>query len=237
LTPAGLTIATFLAPRLRPLYAAVAAAAGAELVAGTSFDQLAAGEVDAAFLCGLPYARLRAAGVPVEPIAAPVPSGDRYAGRPVYFTDVVVRRDDEAATLDELGDRTFAFNERASWSGYGAPLAGGIETAGAIFTGSHAASIAAVRSGAADAAAIDSHLLELLRDDDPALAVELRTIAALGPWPIQPLAAAPGAGGAELERLRAAAFELTPPDGTRVERFVAMTDADYAPIAAALPRA
>jgi phosphonate transport system substrate-binding protein len=228
-------IATFLAPRLRPLYASVAAAAGAELVDGESFEQLACGEVDAAFLCGTPYVRLRAAGLRIEPIAAPVVAGERYAGRPVYFSDVIVRADAPARSLGDLGDATFAFNEEASWSGYGAPLAGLPHAPRhTTFTGSHTASIEALRAGRVDAAAIDSHLLELLRDDSPELDAELRTVAALGPWPIQPLATAPGLPLAERERIRTAAFEVSPPAGTRVERFVAVTDADYAPIAAAL---
>jgi phosphonate transport system substrate-binding protein len=232
-------IATFLAPRLRPLYAAVAAAAGAKLVDGESFEQLATGEVDAAFLCGLPYARLRADGVEVEPIAAPVVAGERYQGRPVYFSDVVVRSDDDAASLADLRHRTFALNERASWSGFGAVEAG-FKSKNlpfpdqSIFTGSHANSIEAVRSGAADAAAIDSHLLDLLLLDAPTLIADLRVATSIGPWPIQPLAATPGIDAGLRERLRAAVFELTPPGDTRVERFVAVSDADYAPIAVTL---
>ncbi len=222
-------IATFLAPRLRPLYAAVAAAAGAELVEGESFDQLASGEVDAAFLCGLPYVLLRNEGFAIEPVAAPVFTHQRYAERPVYFSDVVVRIDDDATSVDDLAGRRIAFNETASWSGYGAPLAAGLELS--VPTGSHAASIAAVLAGDADAAAIDSHLLELLA---PA---GVRTVAELGPWPVQPLAAAPGLAAAEYGRLRAAAFEVVPPADLGVARFVAVTDADFAPIAAALPRA
>jgi phosphonate transport system substrate-binding protein len=231
-------IATFLAPRLQPLYEAVARGAGADLVEDATFEDLSTGAVDAAFICGLPYVRLRAHGVNLEPLAAPVVSGERYGGRPVYFSDVIVRSDDPARSLDDLADRTFALNEDASWSGYGAPLKGfadaGLDPPSrTILTGSHAASIAAVRSGEAAAAAIDSHLLDLLRADDPSLA-DVRTLLALGPWPIQPLVAAPGLGEAERERLRTAVFELNPPEGTRVERFVAVGEAEYESIARAL---
>ena len=194
--------------------------------------------VDAAFLCGLPYVRLRGHGVAVEPLAAPVVGGERYGGRPVYFSDVIVRADDPARSLADLAGTRFALNEDASWSGYGAPLhafaeAGLGAPARTILTGGHAASIAAVRSGDADAAAIDSHLLDVLRAGDPSLA-DVRTVTELGPWPIQPLVAAPGLGPAARERLRAAAFELMPPADTLVERFVAVGDADYEPIARTL---
>ena len=45
----------------------------AELVQGRSFEELFDGTLDGAFMCGLPYVRLRERGL--EALAAPVPSG------------------------------------------------------------------------------------------------------------------------------------------------------------------
>ena len=101
--------ATYLAPNVRPAYEFVVNRVGAalgrpaRLVTGTSYEQLRAGAVDFAFLCGAPYVRLRRERpVPVEALAAPVVQGERYAGRPVYFSDVVVGPASEAASFEEL---------------------------------------------------------------------------------------------------------------------------------------
>ena len=61
---AKLRIATFLAPNMPPVYEFVVDAigrelgSGAELVVGASFDQFGNGEIDAGFICGLPYVQL-----------------------------------------------------------------------------------------------------------------------------------------------------------------------------------
>jgi hypothetical protein len=58
---AKLRIATFLAPNMFPVYEFLVDALGrelggnAELVIGASFDQFGNGEIDAGFICGLPY--------------------------------------------------------------------------------------------------------------------------------------------------------------------------------------
>src|SRR5947209_6221788 len=85
---------TYLAPANEALSRAVASTAskavGAalEFRVGRSYRDLA--DDDLAFVCGLAYVAL---GDGLAAVAAPVPSGARYGGRPVYFSDVVVRRD------------------------------------------------------------------------------------------------------------------------------------------------
>ena len=103
-----------------------------------------------------------------------------------------------------------------------------------VETGSHAGSLAAVRAGDADVAAVDSHLYAALRADDPALGQELVVVERLGPSPSQPLAAGPGLGREERERVRAAmtalpAFELAPGLGVS---WAPVDDATYDPIRA-----
>ena len=56
---------------------------------------------------------------PAEPIAAPVLQGERYGGRPIYFSDVIVHRDSDARSFMDLRDRSWSFNDPLSQSGYG----------------------------------------------------------------------------------------------------------------------
>src|SRR5437588_8370015 len=94
-----LRIATFLAPNLLPLYAHIARAiqeklgVSTELFVGSSYEVLYEA-VDVAFICGLAYIELDRNGTsPVEPIAAPLLRGERYQGKPIYFSEVIVHRD------------------------------------------------------------------------------------------------------------------------------------------------
>ena len=159
-------------------------------------------------MCGLPYVNLRdRADEAVEALAAPVPVGPRYAGRPVYFSDVVVRADGPARTFDDLRGLRFGYNEPGSHSGHNA-MAGELARRGhgedffgsSRRTGSHAESLKQVGAGEVDTAAIDSHLFDALRADDPALESTLRVVAAIGPAPIPPLVAGPALTSAERER-------------------------------------
>jgi phosphonate transport system substrate-binding protein len=54
---------------------------------------LDSGAIDIGWICGAPYVRRRAAEVPLELLAAPVPLHPRYGGQPIYFSDVVVRHE------------------------------------------------------------------------------------------------------------------------------------------------
>ena len=126
---APLRFATYLAPNMLPVYRFLAERIGGrlgcpvELVVGSSFEQFEQGEADLGVICGLPYVWLAARQPgPVEPLAAPVLAGDRYAGRPVYYSDVIVRRDSPVRRLEELRGCSWAYNEPASHSGHTATL-------------------------------------------------------------------------------------------------------------------
>lgn len=54
----------------------------------------------------------------VEAIAGPVLSDARFAGRPVYASEVIVRADSQFQSLDDLKGSRWAINEPSSWSGY-----------------------------------------------------------------------------------------------------------------------
>jgi phosphonate transport system substrate-binding protein len=201
---APLRFATFLAPNMLPVYRFLAARIGrrlgrrVELVVGRSFDQFEAGEVDLGVICGLPYVWLAARRPsPVEPLAAPVLQGDRYVGRPVYYSDVIVRHDSPIGCLEELRGRSWAYNEPASHSGHTVTLYS-LVAMGArpgflgpvVEAGFHQRAIRLVAAGSADAAAIDSQVLAIELRDHPRLADRLRVVGSFGPSTIQPVVAA-----------------------------------------------
>ncbi len=165
-----LRFATFLAPNMLPVYRFLAeriarrVGCPVELVVGTSFDQFERGDVDLGVICGLPYVWLAARHpAPVEPLAAPVLVGERYAGRPVYYSDVIVHRDSSITHLEDLHDRSWAYSDHASRSGHTVTLytlvcmgARPGFFARVVEAGFHQRAIRLVEAGAVDAAAIDS---------------------------------------------------------------------------------
>lgn len=129
-----------------------------------------------------------------EPIAAPVLRGDRYGGRPVYFSDVIVRNGVEAGSFADLKGASFAYNEPSSHSGYGIvryTLVTMGETRGffgrLVESTAHKESIALVARGEVDASAIDSQVLALELRDNPGLEHRIHVIDALGPSTVQPV--------------------------------------------------
>lgn len=248
MTASLIRFATFLAPSMLPVYQFVAAYVGeklgcpTELTVGASFEQFAAGRFEAGFICGLPYVQLaRQNPPPVELLAAPVLQGERYAGRPIYFSDVIVRRDSPFQTFADLRGSAWSYNEVGSHSGYNVTryrLVQMGQTQGffgrVIEAGSHQNCIRQVAAGEADAAAIDCQVLSIALRDQPELAVRLRTIDALGPSPGLPVVAARHTSDRVKADLQAVLLEMESDPAVRnrlalgfIERFVPVNDADY----------
>jgi phosphonate transport system substrate-binding protein len=218
-----LVFATFLAPSIRPAYQFVASRVGdalrqpVRLVTGESLDQLRNGELDFAFLCGLPYVKLRRDPRPaVSLVAAPVLVGDRYDGRPIYFSDVIVPVESPAAAFDDLRGRSWACNGFDSHSGTLMVLHRLLEMGedGRFFgrvqvSGSHQQSIRLVASGEIDGSAIDSQVLAVELRDHPDLRERIRVVDSLGPSTNMPLVA-----GAACEGLRREVAEVVASLGT-----------------------
>jgi phosphonate transport system substrate-binding protein len=241
-----LRFATFLAPRMLPVYQRIAAFVGArlrvetELFVGDRYAQ-AVHEADLSVLCGLPYVELTREECTLEALAAPVLAGDRYGGRPIYFSDVIVHRDSGLRRFSDLRGRSWSFNEPHSQSGYGVVrnhLLRLGETEGffgtVIETGWHDRSIRLVASGEVDASAVDSHVLELTLRDHPELGEQLRVIDTLGPSTIQPIAATTTLAPEIKNAVRNALIEMHDhPEGRailaqgRIERFVSMAHDGY----------
>jgi phosphonate transport system substrate-binding protein len=208
-----LVFATFLAPSIRPAYHFVASRVGdalcqpVRLVTGESLDQLRNGEVDFAFLCGLPYVKLRREPrQPVSLVAAPVLEGDRYDGRPIYFSDVIVPVDSPATAFDDLRGRSWACNGFDSHSGTLVVLHRLLKMRedGRFFrrvrvSGSHQQSIRLVAAGEVDGSAIDSQVLAVELRDHPDLRERIRVIDSLGPSTNMPLVAAAACEGLRQE--------------------------------------
>lgn len=157
------------------------------------------GEVDFGFICGLPYVLENTV---VDLVAAPIMVGARYQDRPVYYSDVVVRRQGPIQRFEDLRGGSWAINEPGSHSGFNVTryqLARIGEDdrffSRVVASGAHQKSLRMVISGEIDASAIDSTVLELAFSRDPELAQQIRIVETLGPSPIPPFVAAKRVSG------------------------------------------
>ena len=158
--------------------------------------------------CGYPAAgtlrgELRIVATPHY--AAPGCAGLRYSSL------VVVRASSRATVLDALRGTVCAFNARDSQSGYNAfraavaPLAKGRSFfAATVETGSHAASIEAVRDGRADVCAVDCVTWALLARHRPVSLSGLAVLARTEPTPGLPFVTGGGCPDATVDRIRCA---------------------------------
>ena len=184
-----------------------------------------------AFMCGYPYAL--AAPKPAL-LAAPVPSPGAYGGKPVYWSDIVVRADASWVELGDVFGHRLAYTIEDSQSGYQAarellaPYARERgnrmfrATVGPLFTPRRVAE--AIIAGEADVGPIDSYAHDLIRAHEPELAALLKTIATTPRAPIPPLVAAPGIATADVEHLRAALLDIAQADELRSIRSALLLD-------------
>jgi ABC-type phosphate/phosphonate transport system substrate-binding protein len=178
-------------------------------------DLWARNDLGCAFICGWPWVR---GGARHIPIAAPAPA---ESGRPIYWSDIVVRADDPVPSLRAMAGARAAYTLLDSQSGFSAfrhhlidqgedaPEFGAV--IGPLTTARRA--MEAVAEGAADLAPIDSYAHALLRRHAPDLAARVRVLARTEPTPIPFLAASPDLaarpdGPDIIARLRAALLAL-----------------------------
>ena len=206
---------------------------------------LSRGQLEIGWICSLPYVRAIDAGnPPYELLVAPVVDQPRYEGKPVYFSDVIVRRDSAYQTFADLRGATWAYNEPGSHSGYTlirshlallGELTGYFATQ--VEAGSHLAALDMVLNGTIDASAIDSMVLESEALRRPGLMDGLRVIETLGPSPIPPLVISTSVPGEQREQIADTLAGMALDDvgqpllkGAGLARFVRVYDADYDPI-------
>ena len=197
-----LRFGTYLAPSVLPVYEAIAEEVGrglgveTQLVVETSYESCLRDENDVCFVCSLPYVTFERQGLDLAiPVAAPVLMGERYGQQPIYFSDVIVRRDSSIQTFLDCRGRSWAYNEPLSHSGYGITryhLVKLGETHGffgeVVEAGFHHEAVAMVARGEVDGSAIDSQVLEIELRARPELAEQVRVVETLGPSTIQPIA-------------------------------------------------
>ena len=152
------------------------------------------GHVHVLWMCGLPYVqRADKPNAGIELLAAPVMSGARYKGQPVYFSDVVVHRKSRCQSFADLQGSIWAYNEPNSHSGHnlvryhlaahGAP---GSFFDDIVESGSHQVSLQLILDRRVDVSAIDSTVLESELRRDSSIRSRIRIIDTLGPSPIPP---------------------------------------------------
>ena len=245
---ADLRFGTFLAPNMLPVYEALAHAVGerlgmsTELIVETDYENCRNDVNDICFVCSLPYVHFEREGItPATPIAAPVLQGKRYGGKPIYFSDVIVHKDNPAESFLDLRDQTWSFNEPLSQSGYGITryhLVSIGETNGffsdVIDAGFHETSVRMVAAGEVDASAIDSQVLAIEMRDHSDVTGNLKVIEALGPSTIQPVAVSKRFDDEFREEVRRVLLQFHQSDEGRrildmgtVEKWVSVNESDY----------
>ena len=244
-----LRVASHLAPGVLPLYLFLADRLGerlgrrADFTVATSYERCAQDVDDVCFVCSVPYLLFADAGrIEMEVVAAPVLTGERYDGRPIYFSDVVVRADSRFERFADLRGATWAYNEPFSHSGYIVvwhhllAIGEGPDFFGRLVeAGFHEEALRMVAEGSVDAAAIDSQVLAIELRDRPALADEVRVIGAIGPSTIQPIVVSSSRlSPAERRSIVAELVGMDEDSRARplmeaafVERFVAMDGSGY----------
>jgi phosphonate transport system substrate-binding protein len=243
-----LRLANFLSPVLHRTYEYIAGYLGdsiaipTQLTVGQSLEEFAEGQADVGFLCGLLYTHVADQPTcPVELLAAPILQGERYQGKPIYFSDVIVRRETRYNSFDDLQGCRWAYNEPASHSGYNLVCYSLLERGKSphyfgqtLKTGSHLASLQAVLEGRADATALDSHMLDVFLLHNEEAAVQIRVVAMLGPSPIPPVVVAKRLGNALKCKIQEAICTMHhDPLGAGwlreglIDRFVVIADEQY----------
>ncbi len=240
--------ANFLSPLLQETYEYIANYVGTcvghptVLKVGQSFWEFSAGQVDVGFICGLMYVCMADwFDCCVELLAAPVLCGERYQKKPIYFSDVIVHRDSPYTSFDDLKGCVWAYNEFVSHSGYNLVYYSLLERGEKlpffgkmIKSGSHLNSLRMVIDEQADAAAIDSHVLDVLLQRDPRLAAQIRVIDVLGPSTIPPVVVAKKVDAKLKRQLQEALITMHYDDYAlsqlhkgSIERFVPMASEHY----------
>jgi ABC-type phosphate/phosphonate transport system substrate-binding protein len=190
----------------------------------------ARGDLGCVMMCGLPYSQRRPRPTLV---AAPIPSPQRYGGRPVYFTDIAVRADAPYQRLEDTFGGVLGLTLPDSMSGYVAlrrhlasqgsglyrKAVGGLLNARQV--------IAALEERRIDVGPLDSYYFELLKKDAPEMAGKVRVIDSTRAAPIPPLVATGKLEEQILERLRAALLAVGEREELLLKGFAVPPPSDY----------
>lgn len=194
------------------------------------------GKVDAAFVCSGPYVDGRDE-FGMELLAAPQAYGER-----VYYSYIIVGKNNTITGLQELRGKTFAFTDPLSNTGKLVPtfmLARLNETPDSffkkyVFTQSHDKSIKAVAQGIVDGAAVDSLIWEYLNRTAPEFTSKTKIITKSPPYGMQPVVVRPGLDPRLKQELKKIFLNAHKDEkgrtilrGMMIDRFVPMKDSEY----------
>jgi len=202
------------------------------------------GEIDVCWICGLPYVKKCIREGTIKLLAAPVMTHPRYAGLPVYYSDVVVRAESSLRSFGDLRGAVWAYNEPNSHSGYNL-VRYHLATRGirdryfgrVVESGSHQDSLQMRLSRTIDATAIDSTVLEMAFAKEPWIIEKVRTVTVHGPSPAPPWVVHRSVRYEMQEVLRREFLSIhTRQEGQRmletagISRFACVSDEHYDPI-------
>ena len=201
-------------------------------------NPFATGDADIGFICGGAWAQA-AAGLELLGVA-PVYDDPRNGGEPVYFAEVVMRRDEpgsHAIGPHAIGPAgRMVYNDKASLTGWLA-MHDHLSTqslssemfASVMQSGSHARSMELIAEGAADVATIDATVWQRAPAE---LRRRLSVVASVGPYPSQPVVVHPSVQPALAGQIRHALLTLHERHDVAVHGLVR-----YAPVDASAYRA
>jgi ABC-type phosphate/phosphonate transport system substrate-binding protein len=201
-------------------------------------------DLGSVFMCGFPIALKLAA---VIPLAAPIPRAEWAAGRALYRSDLIVRRDAPYAALEDT------FGARAGWtvahsqSGFNAfrhhlltyrtperpalysEMAANLVTARNVLD--------SVREGRIDVGPLDAYWHLLIARHAPRLTEHIRVLSSTAVAPMPAFVAAAGAPAPMIDRLRAAFMNAAARDWFQpygdfllLDGFAEVSEASYAPL-------
>jgi len=181
-------------------------------------DLLLRGELDAAWLCGLPYVERQSR---MSLVATPV-----YQGSPLYRSLLIVPKGDlDTAEWEDVPSGVFAFSDPDSNSGYLYPRYA-MKKAGidperhfrkTFFAHGHRNVVEAVAAGLADAGAVDAYVWETLERDHPELTADTRIVLRSKTFGFPPIVARADLSESEMLALRRVLVYMgEDPEGVRV---------------------
>lgn len=168
-----------------------------EMIQGKTYqeinDLVQSGEAPLAVVCTNPYLQGRE-DFGMEALVVP-----QVQGGPYYYSLLIVRNDLDAASLQDLQGRSFAFSDPLSNTGRLVPLyqlalmgeSPDTFFGRSLFTYAHDNSIRSVAEGVVEAAAVDSLVYEYMLAAEPQVAAKVKVVERWGPFGINPIVVNP----------------------------------------------
>ena len=168
-----------------------------------------------------------------------------YGGNTMYNAEVIVHKDSNFNTINDLQGKVFTFTDPLSYSGH-MVIENYLRRQNALpetffkryfYTYSHDRSLWAVANKVADGASVDSQILEYAKARTPEIFDKVRIIATIGPAPTGPIVVKKTMNLQEKEQIRSVFLTMhnDPPTAAAmkkiiIDRFVEPTPESYEPL-------